>query len=534
MLEPMYIRAVRKDVFLERVVSELEARQFVINRETLTLMRRYFDAMQQRETFVPTIVPGQAQDIDLGGCILRVTPDGREAMRFQVITPPGAPRTTALLIQEEQFDRRWGSYVARDGVLPQRDWGKLLCASVYVDGIGVVENMPIRIDHPASQTAREKTHEELLRRRLTADVTALRTEATRATPNMLVLQRMVGDINTYLPQVKDDSGTVLNTLSKLQAALGATAFPSGRMSIAGQRGMIVGELAGEGPAAVPRLRLVSAALLRTELTRHWQNLAGSNASLDDIRVRVGEFNTRLTDMRRMDMPFLTEDHRTAMLSAHPGYRLITDTIRQQITLVYAPQEVLPVMQNSLALPQQLLSVGGTTTITRTEPGTPPEDISVTITVEEDGERPPRLRYTFSENVEGANDAAKLRDVGVAVTQEQAQPGDPPNALRVALTLNTAADRPGAYSVTLPGAAVQRYLAREDLQWMRDIDSRDNRGQWIRPRNGTYAYLCQMIDGDARAYYRANGETRERLTADGRRWEPVPENERAALPALAAR
>jgi hypothetical protein len=80
----------------------------------------------------------------------------------------------------------------------------------------------------------------------------------------------------------------------------------------------------------------------------------------------------------------------------------------------------------------------------------------------------------------------------------------------------------------------RYLAREDLQWMRDIDSRDNRGQWIRPRNGTFSYLCQVSEGTARAYYRANGETRERLTADGLRWEPVPETERAALPALPAR
>ncbi len=534
LLEPMYVRAVRKDVFLERVVSELETRQFVLNRDTLTALRRNFQTMQQTEVFVPRLVPGEARDIDLGGCILRVTPNGRDAMRFQVITPLGAPRTTALLLQEERADRQWGAYAGRDGVLPQSEWGKLLCASVYVDGVAVVEYMPIRIDHAASNAAREKTQEELLRSRLTADTTALRTEATRTTPNMLLLQRMVGDINNYLPQVKDDAGSVLNTATRLLAALGSTAFPSGKMTIAGQRGLILPEVVGAGTSAAPQLRLVSAAVLRGELTRHWQSLTGAAEPIDGLRARIREFNARLEDMRRMELPFLTEDYRSTMLAAHPGYRLLADTVRQQVTLAYAPQEALPTLQNSLALPERLLSVGSTTTIARTEPGPPPEDVSVTIAVEEDGDRPPRLRYTFSANVEGANDAAKLRDVGVTAQPVQAQSGDAPNALRVAVTLNTAADRPGSYAVTFPGATALRFLAREDLQWMRDIDSRDNRGQWIRPRVGAFSYLCQVSEGTTRAYYRANGETRERLTADGLRWEPVPETERAALPALPAR
>ncbi len=526
-LQPMYERAIRKDVFLDKLLGELQKSDFRIDAACVTGIRRTFDLDDRLETFVPLIDPTVQQDTDLGGCILRTRPDGAGKVKFEVITPANAP-AAYLSFDEDKFDYNWSRLEIENNVVSKPAWGRLLTLNITAGNRTVVRNMPVRINDAEANRARELAREALLRRRLEHDVSQLRTAADADQPNMGLVEHLTGNINVYLARVKNTDSRLLSTKELLTATLGNSFF-GGRMLVKGNRGVILAEVAGAGETAVPSLRFVRADVLRSQIGGDWVRLRNFSGTVPEARVMLREFNDRLKVAKDLEMPFLDDTHGIDVrLPGQPGYRLFMNKYSQEVTMTYAPFEAMPNIERTAVMPEVVLAAGKKTTVSRTEPGKDGETVSVDITVNEG-----RPAYAFSANAEGADDAAKLRDVGVTVEVLPVRQGDPAGSLRVRLSIANNAEHPGTYGINVnEGRQVFTPVSDEQMRFLRtETGQTERRGRWLKRDGDEHSYICVAVRTDRLALYRANGEARERLNENGTLWEAVPADEARALPAL---
>ncbi len=518
-LQPLYVAAVDKGAFL---TAFLDALQGVNGRLTVSGAERVIRTMRMRvrnEEFVPTLNPAGFTRIPLGIHMLE-TEANSENMLIRLVSPTGTPAARFTYYDEN------GAYInaGAEGRLARADWSRIRSVSINLGSSGplVVDRMPIRIGG-ATLAAREDARALSLRTQAQEAVTALAAAAQASTPDMGALQRMAADLNALLPIVRPASGAALSTPAGLSAFVNAQRFADGRVAIAGNRGVIVSEVVD----GVPRLRVIVADTLRSELSRAYASLLSFPGDRVALLESIRLFNTQTAVLRAIGgtQALAAADAARPMLApGHRGYMLLADITTQTVTLDYAPfgdraPRERPAMPEALDLAPVTLAVGTTMTVTRRRENE--ADQIATITVETVDGSAARLVV---------NPATAAEDVGLEISDTAPTGTEDPASAR---TVRVRVTRDPAECLVRIGTQEVPLVTADDTTGLQDAESAENRNtHWVRIEGKSEWYFCREVGpvgARGRAFYRLTAAGRQRLSPSGHTWEAIPAGEDPNLP-----